>query len=403
MLTSVQSVLTRFRDSLSSRPRRRRALGRQYTPEKLEQRALLSTVSIVDGVLTYEAEEGEVNRLRIRPTRNATRIQVTEEARTYRNQPEGAAQVEISIGPDGTDGLEYSEWSDSRGNHIEFILKPGREGVSAILVDVGDQDDVAHVGSRVWWGATIYGGAGNDALLAGWGDDVVYGEDGHDKIYLNSGNDVAYGGADGDLIHGGNQKDTLHGGGGSDTMFGGQHDDELYGEGAHDKLNGGGGNDFLDGGAGDDWLHGHSGTDVVFGGSGSDLFVPMWGRAGRTDNDQYWGFRDVDGDGVLDAEDHDTGIENVDVLARFTRYAGPGDDSLYGVEKDYNDLQDAGGMIGLDGKAFWQGYHNMMDKTTWRRMSATQKREYWVDIREYWNVLRDESQPGFRWYRHNAF
>ncbi len=116
--------------------------------------------------------------------------------------------------------------------------------IEAIVVLLGDGDDTAEIGAEITLPLRMYGGKGDDRLVAGSGDSELYGNEGDDRIA---------------------------GGPGNDTIDGGEGDDVLLGGAGNDRLYGGPGNDVLIGGAGDDVLDGGEGTDTTFG----DALLPI--------------------------------------------------------------------------------------------------------------------------------
>ncbi|MFH2210689.1 MAG: VCBS domain-containing protein [Pseudomonadota bacterium] len=217
-------------------------------------------------------------------------------------------------------------------------------------------------------GDMLYGGAGDDWIMAGEGDDYAEGGDGNDAIFGEAGDDILNGGKGNDSLVGDNP-DRGNGDGlpgarhGDDALAGGEGDDSLSGNGGNDMLSGGAGNDVMQGddsatpgqyhgddtldggdgndtmwgqggddvlvgGAGDDYLEGdystldasYQGDDFLDGGDGNDRLIGGGGNdflMGGKGDDRMWGDRlDVAGDDVLDG--------------------GEGDDNLYGGGgKDY--------------------------------------------------------------------
>lgn len=379
MLMTAKSMIDSLRTRLRMAPARRKSRQTRTTPEQLEERTLLSAVTVADGVLTYEADEGETNRVRISPKRHGTQFEITEETKLYRNQTDDgswgtADAVEITVLD--LDGLEYEVKPYSRGNRI-VIHDPDRT-ITLVSVDAKDGHDVVFAGSndRIGLTANVSGGDGNDALFGGWGSDVIDGGAGHDKLYANSGNDLLYGGPDGDLINGGGGDDTLYGEDGSDTLIGGTHDDVLYGGEDNDRLDGRYGDDTLRGGNGDDHLTGHAGSDDVNGEGGSDLIIS--------------GFWRGDGNDTL------RGGAGVDVI----NFAQASDVTHSDIEHSYSSLRSTY-ILHVGGKHFWQGIDGLKTKDQWRDMTARDKREFWVYVRETWNIFRDEETN--RFYRINRF
>ncbi|MHC4911285.1 MAG: calcium-binding protein, partial [Planctomycetota bacterium] len=170
----------------------------------------------------------------------------------------------------------------------------------------------------------VFGGGGDDALLAG--------DDGRDVIFGDLGEAVL---VDGDAVfirtldptHGGT--DTLEGGDGGDVLFGGTAGDSLDGDAGNDLIFGDHGEmdltaaaassftaidtGFADGG-GDDTMHGHTGDDTLLGQQGDDRMF------GDEDDDDLIGGHNVEGgvdelDPASDFNDVMDGGEGQDVLA----------------------------------------------------------------------------------------
>ena len=387
MLMSAMTVLDSVRSRLQSRPRKRRQMSRYQEPEHLEQRALLSSVSISGGTLSYEAEDGEMNRLRIRPIRNGAAYEITEQTRLWRNQvddpferPGEEEAILITVGD--LDGLTANVEEGESASRI-VIDDPDRT-ITSISVDAGDENDVVRVhtaangrgADRLYAPVYVTGGDGNDALITGWGDDVVDGGDGHDWIFTNSGDDELIGGDGGDRLEGGNGDDVMEGNDGSDTMYGGQGNDLLLGGDDHDRLDGRGGDDTLDGGDGNDHLSGGWHSDLVIGGAGSDLIMAQWGRHGRSDGDTVIGGLDDDRDGVQD----DPGETEIDVIN-----VDQGDDDLQGIDETFSSLRAATYVFNNGNMHHWKGFDDLRTREEWRAMSGAQKREYWLSLRSHWN------------------
>ncbi len=136
----------------------------------------------------------------------------------------------IVIGTDHRDLLHVN-----RGGSEVIVWSNGRQlgafgsGISGIVVDARDGNDLILMGHQVQTNAELYGGAGNDLINAGSGDDRIYGEDGDDILLGHSGNDRLDGGAGHDFLFGGLGDDVLLGGLGNDWLFGGPGADLLDG------------------------------------------------------------------------------------------------------------------------------------------------------------------------------
>lgn len=135
-------------------------------------------------------------------------------------------------------------------------------------------------------GATTYGTACGDFILAPPGVETVRGGAGNDTIvaapiaasapcpsacFLGVGSQTFDGGEGDDIVFGQRGNDTLRGGEGNDQLFGGIGDDVLSGGPGNDRLVGGFGADAIDGEAGDDYVHGDATVDRIRdSGGGSD-------------------------------------------------------------------------------------------------------------------------------------
>lgn len=116
----------------------------------------------------------------------------------------------------------------------------------------------------------------------------VFGESGNDRIFLNSdavrGQQAltkpvtVWGGSGNDLIVAGAGNETIYGGDGNDTIYGGAGNDRIYGEGGDDRIVAGSGNTVIDGGPGRNLMVGGRGNDVFFSHSPGDTIVPGSGH-----------------------------------------------------------------------------------------------------------------------------
>lgn len=105
--------------------------------------------------------------------------------------------------------------------------------------------------------ATYVGTVYNDTYTGG--AQTQYGLDGNDTLSPRSKYD--------------NKSYFLYGGNGNDTLVAFNYNDQIYGGRGSDYLQGYGGDDFLEGGSGNDELHGDYGNDILSGGIGSDNFI----------------------------------------------------------------------------------------------------------------------------------
>lgn len=124
---------------------------------------------------------------------------------------------------------------------------------------LGTSENDTIVGS---WAAetNLFGGGGDDHLIAGYLNDTLNGGSGADILFGDD--DVIQSDLGGDdILRGGSGDDLLYGGGGNDQLFGGT---------GNDKLVDGWGNDTVSGGKGDDTFYAVSSD--VFDPSGYDMF-----------------------------------------------------------------------------------------------------------------------------------
>jgi Ca2+-binding RTX toxin-like protein len=146
----------------------------------------------------------------------------------------------------------------------------------------------------------IYGGEGNDVLLAAASGDDLFGGAGDDRLI---------GGVLDDWLIGGEGDDVLDAGAGNgNLLIGGDGIDRLVGRAGADWMIGGDGADRLDGGAENDVLEGGTGDDRIDGGQESDTSIYRTGDGADRISDSGTGADDVD------ELEFDTQIEAGDLL-----------------------------------------------------------------------------------------
>jgi len=166
--------------------------------------------------------------------------------------------------------------------------------------------------------------AGADSFTGFNGDDwisLLGGDDTYDGL---EGNDWVDGGAGNDTIRTGNPIGTTIGG---STLYGGDGDDLLIAGSAQDYLDGGAGADRLFGGGGDDTLIGGSGGDYLSGGGGADRFLYlglMDSPAAADGRDTIVGFDPASGSVIdlrqLDVDPNTTGVQTAAWTFRGSAY-----------------------------------------------------------------------------------
>ncbi|MCA8999248.1 MAG: VCBS repeat-containing protein, partial [Planctomycetaceae bacterium] len=222
------------------------------------------------------------------------------------------------------------------------IIEPEASRNIFTVVDGGANDDILQIVGGKETSVQIFGGPGNDTLIAGPGTHVVAGETGSDTYQIpvapdsidieirdTSPNPVdidtldlsahsgyvnvdlsniggkqtvatnvnvtifgflenVIGGSGRNDLTGNDRNNVLIGGDDRDNLFGLGGNDVLIGGGANDFLYGGDGDDELDGGSGNDELYGDIGEDTLFGGDGIDRLF------GGDNDDQLYGGRGSD-------------------------------------------------------------------------------------------------------------
>lgn len=129
----------------------------------------------------------------------------------------GAGEV-IDILSAGTAGVDVYV----AVQHLGTFAPTGR-----IIVNGGGGNDAITVSTDVALNADLFGGAGNDTLVAGGGMDFLSGGEGSDHLTSRNANDILLGNAGDDVLLGGNGRDLLIGGDGADQLAGNNGDDIL--------------------------------------------------------------------------------------------------------------------------------------------------------------------------------
>jgi Ca2+-binding RTX toxin-like protein len=227
-----------------------------------------STISIVDGSLSYAADAGEANMLT-----------VSLAAGVYDLVDTRAIIVIPSVIPPA---IPPCATIDTLGHHVTCSAA----GISIVTIHFGEGNDRLTIGDGVF-SVVSDGGPGDDTLRGTAGADQLQGGPGRDNLNAGEGADVVDGGPDGDqLVRGGPGADDVSGGDGADlvagdedadTVSGGAGDDDIVGGPGDDRVRGGDGADLVDVGnqedpaevLGSDRLEGESGDDTLGVGPGS--------------------------------------------------------------------------------------------------------------------------------------
>ncbi len=252
-----------------------------------------ASTALVNGGITYFAAPGEQNDVTIEPTSGGFRISdpgatitagnacTTVDAHTVLCDP-NTATPPLSIG---------------LGDMNDRVTVPAALGLGSLIT--GDAGDDVLTG-----GCNMNGGPGNDVLRGCDHGAFLDGGSGRDALYGGAGNDsliATYSEAahDADIIDGGPGEDSLFQGNrngpttidlsnpaaaqgeagegttiaGVEDFSGGSEPDTITGTDGPNRLQGGGGDDVLRGLGGDDTLDGDAGADTIDAGAGDDVIT----------------------------------------------------------------------------------------------------------------------------------
>ena len=264
----------------------------------------------VDGahnVITFTAEPGEANQVRVTTSRSEEDVFVTDES-----APLTAVGPECVSQDPHTARCSYDPACVTCGSGLDFVLRDRRDTIhlagrrdTGIGVNVRAGPGRDRVTSK-WFSLYAAGGSGDDVILGGAGWDLLDGGVGSDLVNGRggSGDTATYvgrsegvtvtldarandgerderdrviaenvdGGEGADVLVGDGEPNTISGEGGDDTIVGGRSGDSLVGGAGADRLDGGRGrgNDALLGDDGDDQLLGRAGADRLRGNNGAD-------------------------------------------------------------------------------------------------------------------------------------
>lgn len=172
--------------------------------------------------------------------------------------------------------VSRKEQNASEGKEIAIVAHPDTpmnfETSERVAVNVqGSRGADVMIGAK-YAGATFYGGAGDDLLIAksGRGKDVhvFYGGAGNDTLYGGNGRDILDGGAGDDVIRGGEGRSKIYGGPGNDDISDGPGGSEIHT---------GPGRNIVRSAGGDDHIYVGSGHNTIEPGEGSVVFHVAYG------------------------------------------------------------------------------------------------------------------------------
>lgn len=277
-----------------------------------------------------------------------------------------AAGILTVTGTEFGDYIKITRTEDEPGNAVirvqinrDFYTYNALD-ITGIVVNALDGDDTVDTTEDGVTPTTVFGGAGNDSIVAGNGDDWLYGDASGDDVNLRTlfAAGALVGTPGDDTIIGGDGSDSIVGGGGNDILVGdfatltyntttgalktitSVNDDE----GAADDITGGDQSDTIIGGAGGDVINALGGNDLVFGDFGK---VDKTKSTATSFTSQFMTNTSPGGDDSISAgEGHDTvlGGQGNDTLL-----GEGGDDDLIGGHNVANGFDGSDAMDGGEG------------------------------------------------------
>jgi Ca2+-binding RTX toxin-like protein len=199
--------------------------------------AATTTVTMVNGVLTYRAAAGQANALYISATMNG----VTGVSDTWSPMTAGAGCTQssaTSVRCDSLPTVQVKVYLGDKDDEVKFMAVPypklieGGEGNDTIY-NMGMQHSETSISHILRGGPgedRIWGGAGRDRLEGGADRDWLYGRDGADEIVGGPGRDILSGNEDGDVISVDAERVSNPGTGDYDLVNCGTGDDTVYGD-----------------------------------------------------------------------------------------------------------------------------------------------------------------------------
>ncbi len=164
-------------------------------------------------------------------------VRVTATDRDGGTSAEAALAVDVRTAALQTDPLNPSQTvlvvGGTGSDDVIVFTRAGLQGEVRVWVNGRDEGTFAPTGGVVGYGyegndvlfvfayrgpARLFGGGGNDFLVAGPGDSILCGGDGDDALLGGPGDDVLVGGDGNDVLWGGGGHDVLIGGGGCDCL-----------------------------------------------------------------------------------------------------------------------------------------------------------------------------------------
>jgi hypothetical protein len=264
--------------------------------EPLERRAYLSSVVLVDGILTIRGGRGDqqiwIHQVATVSPSASDPIVVTMTGAPDQRFPTALIRDIHAYGDGGNDVLQISSLIAPRLNGVSLFGGPGNDSVDAnfqiqskarIRLHGGDGNDTLYNGG---YATALYGDGGNDTLLGSAAGELLDGGAGNDTLSTLGGGTSTPAGGHGETLRGGAGDDVIvdtvartddlllaplsaiHGAVPGFTLDGGPGNDLLVGN-FHDAADRTG--YLLTGGAGDDRILAYGGERITDAGRGHDL------------------------------------------------------------------------------------------------------------------------------------
>ncbi len=138
----------------------------------------------------------------------------------------------LTVLGDAANDRIYVALDAARGNLV--VTNNGRpvgefasSGVTSILVDAGDGNNVVRVARDVFQPAQLQAGTGNNALYAGGGTSILVGGNGNNKLVAGSAATSMFGGSGANVLNGGPGPNMFVSGAGTNILFNVQDDDSV--------------------------------------------------------------------------------------------------------------------------------------------------------------------------------
>jgi len=220
-------------DSTGMNTQTRHKIG-QAILETLEERRMMSSVELTDGIFIVRGAATRANELAVHTTHDGSQM-----------------------------------WAETNGDLSQIV---STSSVRQIRIIGGEKNDSVNVDAGISIPVLVRTGDGKDAVSTGKGDDTIFAGNGRDTINSGPGDDRVNAGNGNDSISTGAGRDAVDGGNGSDAISGGKGADTISGNSGDDSLAGAAGNDRIATNKGVDFARGGKGNDTIIATSGDDIY-----------------------------------------------------------------------------------------------------------------------------------